>query len=65
MPTTAGELPGLLTATQVAELFRVDIKTVMRWARNGDLTSFLIPGGRRWFPRTDIDHYLNTDQKTR
>lgn len=37
----------LLTSAEVARLFRVDPKTVSRWAKRGRLDSVLTPGGRR------------------
>jgi predicted site-specific integrase-resolvase len=38
-----------LTSGQVASLFRVDVKTVGRWARAGKLPSQTGPDGRRHF----------------
>ena len=39
----------LLTPHQVAELFRVDPKTVARWASNGWIGAIRTPGGHRRF----------------
>lgn len=39
----------LLTPAEVAELFRVDPKTVTRWAAAGLLSSIRTPGGHRRF----------------
>ncbi|MQA04387.1 MAG: BldC family transcriptional regulator [Streptosporangiales bacterium] len=44
----------LLTATEVAELFRVDPRTVTRWALSGRLKSIRTPGGHRRFS----EHYV-------
>lgn len=41
-------LPGeeeFLTSAEVAEMFRVDIRTVARWAKTGKVTSIRTPGG--------------------
>lgn len=38
---------GLLTTEDVANLYRVDVSTVRRWARSGDLPSVRTPGGGR------------------
>ena len=37
----------LLTPGEVAALFRVDPKTVTRWAASGRITSIRTPGGHR------------------
>ena len=48
--STRPEAPKLLTPAEVAELFRVDPKTVTRWARAGRLTAIRTFGGhRRYF----------------
>lgn len=39
----------LLTPAEVATLFRVDPKTVTRWAAAGRLESIKTPGGHRRF----------------
>lgn len=44
------ETPELLTPAEVTALFRVDPKTVMRWADAGKLGCIRTPGGsRRYF----------------
>lgn len=40
------EVERLLTPAEVAALFRVDPKTVTRWANEGKLTSIRTLGGR-------------------
>ena len=46
----------LLTAAEVAALFRVDPKTVKRWVVAGKLPGWKTPGGRQYrFLRADID----------
>jgi excisionase family DNA binding protein len=44
----------LLTTSEVARLFRVDSKTVMRWAKAGQVKSIRTPGGHWRFPSADI-----------
>jgi excisionase family DNA binding protein len=44
----------LLTPHQVAELFRVDPKTVARWASNGWIGSIRTPGGHRRFRESEV-----------
>lgn len=48
----------LLTPHEVAELFRVNAKTVTRWARNGKITSIRTLGGHRRFHEDEIRHLL-------
>ncbi|MFB4273081.1 helix-turn-helix domain-containing protein [Nonomuraea sp. GTA35] len=53
----AGNRPAndLLTSVEVADRFRVDFKTVNRWADAGKVPCFRTPGGQRRFHRGDID----------
>lgn len=44
----------LLTPAEVADLFRVDAKTVTRWAKAGKLTSIRTPGGHRRYMQAEI-----------
>lgn len=46
-------LPG-----EVAALFRVDPKTVTRWAQDGRIKSIRTPGGHRRFRESDVRAYL-------
>jgi excisionase family DNA binding protein len=48
----------LLTPGEVARLFRVDPKTVTRWAKQGKLTSIRTLGGHRRFDKAQIDALL-------
>ncbi len=53
----AGRLPDgdrLLTPGEVASLFRVDPKTVTRWAAAGRVTSIRTPGGHRRFWESEV-----------
>ena len=49
----------LLTPGEVAKLFRVDPKTVSRWAAAGKLPSITTPGGHHRFPEAKILALLN------
>ena len=42
------EAEPLLTPREVAALFRVDPKTLVRWVNAGKLTAIRTPGGRRY-----------------
>jgi len=48
----------LLTPGEVAKLFRVDPKTVTRWAAAGRLGSVRTPGGHRRFLESEIEALL-------
>jgi excisionase family DNA binding protein len=45
----------------VAALFRVDPKTVSRWALAGRITSIKTPGGHRRFREAEIQALLRGD----
>jgi excisionase family DNA binding protein len=49
----------LLTPGEVALMFRVDPKTVTRWASAGRIGSVRTPGGHRRFLKADIDVLLD------
>ena len=44
----------LLTPGEVASLFRVDPKTVTRWASAGRIASIRTPGGHRRFRESEV-----------
>ena len=48
----------LLTPSEVAELFKVNPKTVTRWARAGKLTAIRTLGGHRRFRASEIKRCL-------
>ena len=48
----------LLTPAEVAALFRVDPKTVTRWAKAGKLTSLRTLGGHRRYRETEVRQLL-------
>jgi excisionase family DNA binding protein len=51
----------LLTPGEVASLFRVDPKTVTRWAAAGRINSIRTPGGHRRFRESEIRELLRQD----
>lgn len=44
----------LLTPSEVAALFRVDPKTVTRWARAGKLSAIRTLGGHRRYRQSEV-----------
>jgi len=48
------EADELLTPAEVAALFRVDPKTVTRWAKAGKLTSIRTLGGHRRYRAAEV-----------
>lgn len=50
---------GLLTPGEVAALFRVDPKTVTRWAKAGKLHAIRTLGGHRRFRESEVRAYLD------
>ncbi len=48
----------LLTPSEVAKLFRVNPKTVTRWARAGKLSAIRTLGGHRRFRASEIQRCL-------
>lgn len=55
----------LLTPSEVAALFRVNPKTVTRWARAGKLTAIRTLGGHRRFKASEIRRCLEEMSDTR
>lgn len=49
----------LLTPREVATLFRVDPKTVARWAAAGRISAIRTPGGHRRFRESEVRTLLN------
>ena len=50
----------LLTPAEVAALFRVDPKTVTRWANSGKLTSIRTLGGHRRYLESEVRALLDS-----
>jgi excisionase family DNA binding protein len=56
--TTTANAERLLTPGEVAALFRVDPKTVTRWASAGRIGSIRTPGGHRRFRESEVREML-------
>ena len=54
-------LPELMTPGQVAEVLKVDPKTVTRWAKAGKIRSARTPGGHCRLFRADVEAMLRGD----
>ncbi|POM25270.1 Helix-turn-helix domain protein [Actinomadura rubteroloni] len=50
--------PTLYTPAEVANFFRVDPKTVTRWARTGTLNPVTLPSGHRRYHASEIHRLL-------
>ena len=57
--THSSETEALLTPSEVATLFRVDPKTVTRWAKSGKLSSIRTLGGHRRYREAEVRELLN------
>lgn len=55
----------LLTPSEVAAIFRVDPKTVTRWAKVGKLSSIRTLGGHRRFREEEVRELLAQAQEQR
>lgn len=51
----------LLTPGEVAELFKVNPKTVTRWARAGKISAVRTLGGHRRFRADEVLSFLGAD----
>lgn len=51
---SADEADRLLTPAEVAAIFRVDPKTVTRWARAGRISRIRTPGGHGRFRESEV-----------
>ena len=57
------ESEALLTPSEVATLFRVDPKTVTRWAKAGKISSIRTLGGHRRYRESEIRALLGIPQQ--
>jgi len=53
----------LLTPAEVAKRFRVDPKTVTRWAKAGKLSSIRTLGGHRRYRKEEVDRFLEGNRQ--
>ena len=58
MSSRSHEAEALLTPAEVASMFRVDPKTVTRWAKSGKLTSIRTLGGHRRYREAEVKALL-------
>lgn len=59
MAVRPDDAEALLTPAEVAALFRVDPKTVTRWAKAGKLTSIRTLGGHRRYRESEVRRLLD------
>ena len=59
MNTRQSESEALLTPSEVAALFRVDPKTVTRWAKAGKISSIKTLGGHRRYREAEVRRLLH------
>jgi len=59
-PLSLSNQENLLTPSEVAALFRVDPKTVTRWAKAGKLTSIRTLGGHRRYKESEVKALLKS-----
>jgi excisionase family DNA binding protein len=62
MMSQTPEFAGLLTPAEVAAMFRVDPKTVTRWAKDGKLDSSRTLGGHRRYSEDQVRALLDQMQ---
>ena len=63
-PRQRTESEPLLTPSEAATLFRVDPKTVTRWAKAGKLTSIRTLGGHRRYRESEVRSLLEGNTNT-
>jgi len=57
--------PRLLTASEVADLFRVTEATVASWRRGGRLTAIRLPGGKGYrYDKAEVEALLVSERAT-
>ncbi len=59
MNPRSSESETLLTPSEVAALFRVDPKTVTRWAKAGKISSIKTLGGHRRYRESEVRKLLH------
>lgn len=64
LPVDTFQHDELLTPSEVAKLFRVDPKTVTRWAKAGRLSSIRTLGGHRRYRADEVRRLLEEQRTT-
>lgn len=64
-PAPVPEEDRLLTPAEVAHLFRVDAKTVTRWAKAGKLSCIRTLGGHRRYRESEIQALITGGREER
>ncbi len=62
MIATPSPTTNLLTPGEVAQMFRVNPKTVTRWARAGKISAIRTLGGHRRFDALEVQAFLDRSQ---
>lgn len=62
--TRSNEAEILLTPSEVASLFRVDPKTVTRWAKAGKLTAIRTLGGHRRYRASEVRALMKRSEES-
>ena len=57
------EAERMLRAREVALLFKVDPKTVTRWAKTGRLTPVVLPSGHRRYRAADVEALMSSTSR--
>ena len=65
MPADKFDSEVLLTPAEVAAIFRVDPKTVTRWAKSGKLTAIRTLGGHRRYRQSEVQDLLRSNDSSR
>ena len=61
MNTRTPDAEPLLTPAEVATMFRVDPKTITRWAKAGQLTAIRTLGGHRRYLYSEVTRLLEVE----
>ncbi len=59
----SNDTEALLTPSEVAALFRVDPKTVTRWAQAGKISAIRTLGGHRRYRESEVRELLGVPQQ--
>lgn len=65
MARQQGGISELLTPAEVARMFKVDPKTVTRWAKSGKLNCIRTLGGHRRFRLSEVQELLRSSSQER